>query len=373
MRNVIRISVIGTGMIANSAHLPALSEYVRDKKAVIEAVADTRIEAAQETAARFGVPRYYDDPMRMLEEVESDLVIVCTPNAYHKQWTISALKHGANVLCEKPIAVSAADAREMYTAARRAGKTLFAGQCLRWSNDIQAAQELLSVGEIGKPYFADLASIRRYGVPSWGMFHMKRHNFGGPFCDIGVHAIDSLLWLTGNPKLVSVSGSGYSCILGKCGDVLGSLSDSGAPAGLFTPRKYDPSEFSVEEFSAGRILFEDDFSVNFKIAWAVYLPSMDLRLDIAGDEGGLSVDKHTLYKNVGRYQSETVYKPYDNRAGKERPFSLHYYMYEDVFRCLYTGEPFRVTEEEAVNMADIIGCYYESAESAMEVRAQNGK
>ncbi len=64
-------------------------------------VADIRPEAAQETAQRYDVPRWYTDPQKMLDELQPDLISVCTPNVYHKQWSMAALKAGANVMCGK--------------------------------------------------------------------------------------------------------------------------------------------------------------------------------------------------------------------------------------------------------------------------------
>lgn len=370
MKRKFRIAVIGAGMIANAAHIPAIMEHVKNNEAELVGVADPREEIARETALRNGIPNAFADPEEMMEKTAPDLVVICTPNAYHKHWTLRAAAHGASILCEKPIAVCAEDAKEMYAATKAVGVMLFSGQCMRWRNEIQVGRELISAGEIGTPYFADISSIRRYGVPSWGMFHMRQHNFGGPFCDIGVHLIDSLLWMTGNPKFVSASATNYSRVVKNSGEVLTSLAESGAPAGVFTPRKYDPSEFSVEEFSVGRLLFENEFSVNLKIAWAVFLPSTDMQIDIVGDKGGLSTEKHMLYKNIGRYQSEIALKEYENRIGVDRAFSLHYYMYDDVFKTLHEGIPFRVTEQETINMADIISCFYESARTGREVRSK---
>lgn len=369
MSKPIRVALIGAGMIANAAHLPALKEHVANGEAELVGIASKRITSAQETATRHGIAQAFDDPEEMLEKTHPDLVVISTPNSYHKQWTLRAAAHGAHILCEKPVAVSAADAREMYAAARNAGVKLFAGQCMRWRNEVQVGHDLISAGEIGTPYFADISSIRRYGIPSWGMFHMKEHSFGGPFCDIGVHVIDSMLWMTGNPKFISAAGTNYNRVVKNNGEVLTSLAESGAPAGIFTPRKYDPSEFSVEEFSTGRLLFENDFSVNFKIAWAVFLPSSDMSMDIVGDKGGLSTEKHMLYKNIGKYQTEISIKEYDNRPGAGRDFAAHYYMYDDIFKSINNDEPFRVTEEEVVNMADIIDCFYKSAETGHEVKS----
>ena len=130
--NKLRVAVIGTGMIANSAHFPALNILRKEGKVEVVGVADIRPEAAQETAKRHDVPNWYTDPQKMLDELHPDFVAVCTPNVHHKEWTIKALKAGAHVACEKPIATSLADAREMWQTAKDCGKMLFPCQLMRW-------------------------------------------------------------------------------------------------------------------------------------------------------------------------------------------------------------------------------------------------
>ena len=80
---------------------------------------------------------------------------------------------------------------------------------------------------------------------------MKEHNGGGSFCDLGVHFIDALLWMCGNPRVQAVSGMETDVIAKKKEDVMISIKESGAYIGTFTPRPYDPDEFSVEECAAG--------------------------------------------------------------------------------------------------------------------------
>ena len=207
MQSPLRVAIIGTGMIANAAHLPALSNLSRQGLVEVVACADIREHAAAETAKRHGIPAYYSDPERMLEEIRPDFVSVCTPNNYHKQWTLAALRAGAHVACEKPMAVSLRDAEEIFQTADACDRQVFPCQCMRWRNYMQHAKRMVASGEIGALYFSDIAFIRRYGIPTWGMFHMKKHNFGGPFCDLGVHLIDSLLWILGDARVESVSGS----------------------------------------------------------------------------------------------------------------------------------------------------------------------
>ena len=118
MMNKLRVAVIGTGMIANSAHFPALNILRKEGLVDVVGVADIRQNAASETAQRHNVPNWYTDPQKMLDELKPDFVAVCTPNMYHKEWTIKSLKAGAHVACEKPMALSLADAEEMWQTAK---------------------------------------------------------------------------------------------------------------------------------------------------------------------------------------------------------------------------------------------------------------
>ena len=113
-----RLAIIGCGMICNAAHMPSINELRREGLVEVAAVADIREIAARETAQRWEIPRWYTDPQKMLEEIKPDWVSVCTPNVSHKQWSIAALKAGANVMCEKPIALTWRDAKEMLTIRR---------------------------------------------------------------------------------------------------------------------------------------------------------------------------------------------------------------------------------------------------------------
>lgn len=369
MSKALRVALIGNGMICNAAHLPVLSHLRSLGKVDIVAVADIRPEAAQETAKRYQIPQWFEDPQEMLDKVAPDFVAVCTPNGYHKEWTLKALKAGANVACEKPMAVAYKDAKEIFDTARACGRRVFPCQCMRWRNYMQQAKALVDTGELGDIYFSDVEFIRRFGIPTWGMFHMKEHNFGGPFCDLGVHLLDSLFWIAGSPKVVSVSGSAYRKIGNRGDDVLLSIAESGAYDGTFTPRPFDYKEFNVEEFANGYIRMDNGFSVNFKFSWAINLPTTNLDMVICGDKGGLSVNNEMLYKNVGRFQAETKLKWFDNGQYKGRPFEQHWYMYEHILDVLDGKCDYLITEEQNLEIAKVIECYYKSAELNREVRA----
>lgn len=362
-----RLAIIGCGMICNAAHMPAITELRKKDLVEVVATADIRESAARETAERWEIPSWYTDPQQMLDEVKPDWVSVCTPNVYHKQWSIAALKAGANVMCEKPIALTYRDAKEMFEVADKMGKLLWPCQSRRWSPDMDFAYKAMRAGEIGKPYFADISFVRRFGIPTWGFFHMKEHNGGGSFCDLGVHFIDALLWMCDSPRVEAVSGMKTDILAKQKKDILLSIKESGAYIGTFTPREYDPDEFSVEECSAGTIRLEGNFLVNFKFTWALNQPTAK-RFLLCAEHGGLDVENFTLYKNVGQFQAETQLKYFDNRPFAGVPFDAHRYMYEHVYNVLEGKEERRIKPHETLNVVSAIEAFYRSAEENREIR-----
>jgi len=364
-----KVGIIGTGMIANAAHIPALNNLRKKKIAEIVAVADVNSESAKRTAERHGIKEYYSDPQKMLDEKELDIVVICTPNYYHKQWTIAALRSGANVVCEKPLTIRYKDSIELFEEAKKCGRNLYPVQSIRWRNDIEHSYKIIQSGEIGATYYSDISYIRRYGIPMWGMYHMKEYNVGGAFCDVGVHFLDAFLWMAGNPEVESVSGNAFTKLAVKGEKILVDIAEGGAYSGLFNPVKYDYKKFNVEEFAVGSIRFKGDIFVNFKFAWAVFLPTSGLEMSVIGDKGGFIINKNTLIKNINGYQGEIVLNTYDNRAYRGIEFARHWYMWEHLIKVMEGQEERRVKPEETLNLITALECFYRSAEEHREVSA----
>jgi predicted dehydrogenase len=362
-RKLFRVAIIGTGMIANAAHLPAWKALPSDVEVV--GVADIREEAAQETAHRYNVPKAYTDPQKMLDELSPDIVSVCTPNVYHKEWTIAALKAGANVLCEKPLTLTSAGAQEMFRTAKDCGKMLYPSQSMRFMNHFSAAQEMVAEGGLGEIYYAEVNSIRRRGIPKWGFFHMKKHNAGGPVCDLGVHTIDAVLWIMGNPKVKAVSGMTYAKLGHLDEGLVTSLAESGAPLGVFTPRPYDYHEFDVEDFASGYIRLENNITLAMKTSWAVNMPD-SFNLTVAGTKGGIQLPPLKLFTNQGRYQVEVSPKVMPEPGVS---FSGHYGMTENMVKALRGEEEMVVKPEQTLTVVRIIELMYRSSQEGREIQA----
>lgn len=96
--------------------------------------------------------------------------------------------------------------------------------------------------------------MRRRGIPDWGAFHLASESIGGPFCDVGVHFVDSLLFILGNPEFESIYGM-TAAMLAK------QTEEEEKPAAgaqdAFLRRPYHGSEFSVEDHAAGSIRFQN--------------------------------------------------------------------------------------------------------------------
>lgn len=354
---MIKVCIISCGMITNSAHIPAYKHFSEDFEIV--AVCDAYEPAAHDTAQRHGIPNYYTDANKMLEEQKPDVVSVCVPNYMHKEYTMLALSHGCHVMCEKPLAFTYKDAKEMFDFAKEKGKILMACQSMRFTPDRLAAKKMIESGQTGEIYYGEFSRIRRRGIPTWGKFHIKEFSGGGAFVDIGVHMVDAVLWLMGNPELKSVSaatGKYYA-------NEIGSLKDSGALTGeVHTQRKFDPDEMDVEDFSSGTLSFKNGARVNFTVSWAANLPeSSDIKL--SGYDAGLLIPQCEIYKGAD-IKEELITEPnlYEGEA-----FSGHFYLMDNLRKVIKgEAEPI-VKPEETINVARILEAVYKSAETGKEV------
>lgn len=344
-----KVCIIGSGMIAEAAHIPAYRNF---KDFTVSAICDNNLEKVKDAAKRNEIPAYYTDAEEMLLKEKPDVVSICVPNFLHKEFSILALKHDANVLCEKPLAFTEADAKEMFALAKQHNKILMACQSMRFTQDRLLAKKLIDENVIGDIYYGEFSRIRKRGLPRWGTFHIKNFSCGGAFVDLGVHMVDALVWLMGNPQLKSV------CATTKVNhaDEIGTLSETGARTGIVNnARKFDINEMDVEDFSSGSLLFENDLRINFTVAWNANMPESS-SINLIGNKNGIYLPDCKLISA----KEEKILTPTKDKF-EGNAFPGHFHVIEDLLKVLKSEKEPIIKPEETINVAKIIEGIYTSA------------
>ena len=193
----LKIGIIGCGGIAR-AHI---NGYAQNGNVELVAFCDVRKDNAQQRANEFK-GRSYTDYKKMIEEEELDGISICTPPFTHKEIAVEVLNKGINVFCEKPLAVSINEAKEMVGSAHNNEVLLMTAFKFRFFDEILRAKQLISQGEIGKIImFRNMFGGTVDMSKRW--FSKKEISGGGVLIDNGVHAVDLFRFLFGEVKNVS--------------------------------------------------------------------------------------------------------------------------------------------------------------------------
>ena len=273
MTKKIKLGIIGCGGIANGKHLPSLSKV---KKVELVAFCDIEVSKAEQAAEQYGTEnaKVYEDYKELLRDESIDVIHVLTPNISHAEISIAAMEAGKHVLCEKPMAKTASEAKEMLDVAKSTGKKLTIGYDNRFRPDSQHLHKITSRGDLGEIYFAKAHAVRRRAVPTWGVFLDEEKQGGGPLIDIGTHALDLTLWMMNNYKPKSVMGSVYH-----------KLGKNENAANAWGP--WDPDKFTVEDSAFGFITMENGATISLEASWALNTLDVDeAKCSLSGTEGG---------------------------------------------------------------------------------------
>jgi predicted dehydrogenase len=278
-----KIALIGAGWAARNAHLPGF----KAAGVPVAAICDLNPVPANTLAKQYGIANVYSDYKEMIEKEQPDSVHVLLPNVAHREPVLFALAAGANVLCEKPIATSVAEAREMFDAAKKANRTLMAAQSWRFESSSRAVKRLIDAGELGEIYYGEATAMRRMGIPTWGLFHYKEHSHGGALLDIGVHMLDLAVWLMANPRPVRVS-SMVTAKFGKRPEFAKMLRGA-----------WDAEKFDVDDFSISLVHFANGASLVLRVSWAAHIPDQQLfDVRVLGTEAGVTVTPPMIYRTT---------------------------------------------------------------------------
>jgi predicted dehydrogenase len=346
----LKVGVIGVGV--GRAHLGGYQALGNE----VEIVSLCDLDAARlkEIGDKFNVPQRYTAVDKMLAAGEIDAVSVCLPNSLHAPVSIAALEAGLHVLCEKPLAENVASAQKMVEAAAKASTKFMICFNRRYRRDVQWMKKLVEAGKLGRIYQVKAGWIRETGIPG-GWFADKVMAGGGPLIDLGVHMLDSVMWLLNYPAPLTVSGSAQANF---------------GPRHLKTWAKGPTKPYTVEDSALGFIRLAGDITLTLETSWASHAkPGLDdFYITLMGAEG-------TLELYVANYTSENTLTLYTEESGAPmliRPAvkgipSDHTYAVAEFVKCIQEDTPPTASATQGLEIMKIIEAVYQSAQAGREV------
>ena len=195
MKEKIRIGIIGTGF-AKTVQIPAFHKI---EGAQVVSVASAQRENAERVAREFDIAHFTDDWRETVENERVDLICITTPPVFHREMTLFALERGKHVLCEKPMAMNQAEAREMLEKSNEKNLLCLIDHELRFLNGRRTARRMIFDGEIGKIRHVkyNFRAPHRGGADLPWNWWSDLNAGGGALGAIGSHVFDSLRWFTG--------------------------------------------------------------------------------------------------------------------------------------------------------------------------------
>jgi predicted dehydrogenase len=341
----LRAAVIGAGMGRHH-----VSGYQSHPEVEVVGLADVDPARAQEIGAQYGVKNLYTDHRKMLDEQKPDLVSIATPNRFHREHALDALGRGAHVLCEKPMALNAVEARQMLDAAEAANRRIMINFSFRFTPASQALKAEVERGTFGEFYWGRTVWHRRRGVPRMGSwFCQKDLSGGGPLIDLGVHRLDLALWLLGYPEADWVLARTYD-----------HLAAARARA--------EQERYTVEDLAAAFVTFRGGFSLELEASWMAHIAEPELmETRLLGTQAGLvqrNLRGDYVFEAYAYTEREGTLYDIALTAAAERSKSA-YHTFAD---AILSGRPHPATGQEGLRVMQILDAIYESSRTSEPVR-----
>lgn len=329
----IRVGIIGTGAISQVVHLPILTERT---DVAVAGLCDQDRRKAEAIADRFGVERVLED-QELIEDDETDAVIICTPTYLHEDLAVAALRQGKHVLVERPMAITARATANIIEAAREAERHLMVGMSHRFRPDSGALAAFVAGGELGDVFAVRASGLTRrmpFGRITWRQ--EPEHAGGGALMDLGVQALDQAFWLVGNPKVTRVSAAVW-----------------GGQAG-------------VEDSATVLAVSDNGIAFNVEVSWSLYGDTDQHFARVMGTEGSGSLPPLRVHKQLGGRPMDVTPRQPKTRGG-ENLFTNAYRRLLDEFVRGVAGKCDLELPAEQIELMRVVEAAYTSAREHREV------
>jgi predicted dehydrogenase len=338
----VNVAILGTGAIVREFHLPAL---LANPRARVVALGNLRAESLQALAASHGITRTYTDLDRLAADPDIEAVVNALPNYLHAPVTVQMLQAGKHVLCEKPMAMSGAEAEAMIAAAEATDRTLAIAHVWRSSQEYRWLREVVASGALGTVFKARIHSVLAgAGPPPASWFVDPKLAGGGALADIGIHGLDNLAFV---------------------------MDDSLRPRSVFarTSTRFQP--IAVEDTATAVVEYEGGLIATLEAGWHHrYSGNPHGALELFGTEGHARTFPAEVHSAMGgRFGA---FRPVEE-AGKDHIGMPMYAAQMDQFLdCLLAGAPPACSGRQSLPSLRVVEAAYLSARTGEAVAIQAG-
>jgi predicted dehydrogenase len=344
----LRVALIGCGGISDM-HLRALGQFPDVELVAAVDVDPKRLKTVEQN---FGLKHLFADWKKMLKNIHPDAVTICTPNALHKQPSIDCSNAGCHVMVEKPMAMNSAQCQAMIDAAKKNKKKLAVGFQYRFHPNTDFLMRAKADARFGKIMFVKCQSLRRRGIPNWGVFGQKHLQGGGPMIDIGVHVIEMAHYLMGSPNPISAAGNTWTFLGNKKSDVTSQWPN------------WNHKTYTVEDLAIGQIRFDNGAIMQIEASFAAHIKEDIWNFTLAGETGGCQWDPPMIFTD----RAGTMVNESPNFVGSKTDFPhLFTLKLRDWVDACLKDTPLRAPGEAGLAVQKILDGVYRSADAKKEV------
>jgi predicted dehydrogenase len=324
-----KVGIVGVGFMG-STHAAAWAETDAQ---IVGFVAETPAEA-RPIAEQYGA-KIYPDLAALLDQV--DVIDLCTPTHLHYEMTLQAAAAGKHIVCEKPLARSLSQAREMLQACKKAGVRLLVAHVVRFFPEYALAKATVDSGKIGKPGVIRLSrgSFRpKKPVGNWFLDEAKS---GGILMDLMIHDFDYARWIAGEVESVFAK------------KVTAGRPEANVDFGL-----------AILKHTSGALS-------HIAGAWAYPPPTFRTHIEIAGDAGLIEFDSDDtapIRNLITRPTGDSPDVGLPSSPVSESPYTTQI---KDFYQALLSGAPTRVSAEDGLAAVQIAEAAIQSAETGQVV------
>ncbi len=328
----LKIGIIGLGKIAQIFHLPILK---KNSDVEIIAACDSDKPKSKYVADKFGIKNIYTAYDEMFSREDLQSVVICTPTDSHKEIAIASLDAGLDVFVEKPIARTLDEASSILAAVEKNKKKLMVGMNSRFRPDMMILKSIIEAGELGNIFYAKAGWIKK--LPSTNPWITRKEKAGGGvFIDLGISALDTLLWTLKFAPIRRVNGI-----------------------------TYNHTTKNVEDTCIAFFETNDGASLSLEVSWSFQSDADSYYCDIFGTKGSARINPLRIYKTMGgNVVNVTPVKSDTQHNIMKKSYENEIKHFVGAARGLF---PVISTAAEAVRRMEIVEAVYKSAKKKKEV------